>query len=363
MTNIKWWNLNLEAGESLSMQETFDKKFLSYGPIGKDLEQRFARHLNIKHTILTTSGSTSLLVALKAIGIQANDEVIVPNRTFQATANAVEFLGAKAKLADVDPVTGLMTASTLKKVLTPKTKAVIAVHLNGRAVDLDPIIELKKYFPFYLIEDTAQAFSSKYKGRYLGTLGDIGCFSLGVTKFITTGQGGFLTTNNSELFGVMKNYLFHGMSGSDDKIFNQSGFNFRQSDLLSSLAISQMDKISEKINAFITTYQIYSEALQKISCVKIIPSNLIAGEIPIWIEVISPDRDKIFNFLKAKEIESVKFYPSLHRSTHLKASELELFPNSLLFEEQGLLLPCGPHITREEIDRVTSALHEFERSN
>lgn len=360
MKNVKWWNLQLQIEELSSIQAAFNNKSLSYGSIGIELEKRLSHHLNVNHTLLTTSGSTSLLVALKTIGIGPGDEVIIPDRTFQATANAVDFLGAKVKLADVDPVTGLITSTSIEKLLTKNSKAVIAVHLNGRAVDLDPIISLKKHFPFFLVEDTAQGFNCKYKGKFLGTIGDIGCFSTGVTKFIATGQGGFLATNSSAHYQIMKNYLFHGMTGWDDKLFNFSGFNFRQSDLLSSLATSQLDKIKEKTNSFINIYETYNEGLNKLSCVKIIPSKISEGEIPIWIEVLSPVRDRLFEFLKKREIETVKFYPSIHRSAHLKILDQNAHPNSVFFEQRGLILPCGPQISIDSINIVIDALREFE---
>ena len=277
MINIKWWNLELQSNTSQSLLSAFENKYLSYGPIGKELEAKLSTHLKTKHCMLTTSGSTAILTALKAIGIKPQDEVIVPNRTFQATANAVEFLGAKVRLADVDEKTGLVTAANIKKLINSKTKAVIVVHLNGRAVEMDSILELKNSFEFTLIEDAAQAFNCKYKDTFLGSLGDIGCFSLGVTKFITSGQGGFVITNNDKYIALMKNYLFHGMDGLDDKNFNQSGFNFRQSDLLSSIALNQLNNLVVKTDSFLRVYKEYENSLKEIRCVKIICSSYNNG--------------------------------------------------------------------------------------
>lgn len=364
MAKISWWNLQLGSSELDKIQHSFLQKKISYNSVGHELEIMLARFLNVKHVLLTTSGSTSLLMALKAAGIGPGDEVIVPNRTFQATANAVLMAGAKVKLVDVDPIRATLSVGHLLDSIGPKTRAIIPVHLNGRACDLENLVEICRQKNLILIEDAAQAFGSLYKNQYLGTFGDIGCFSMGTTKFLTTGQGGFLTTNDSSLYEKARKFIFQGYEGEDDKKFNHLGFNFRLSDLLSSIAIPQLERIEDKKNQFLKVYNAYKENLKDSKSVKFLECRTSEGEIPIWVEVLSPARDKLFSFLQEKGIETYKFYPSLHRSPYLNQEKPagNDFPGSLGFETKGLILPCGPHIDFLHLAKVSEEIHQFDKS-
>ncbi len=356
--SINWWNLKLGERHRNYLNAAFDSKKLSYNSVGSSLEKKISDLFKVKHCLLTTSGSTALLVALKSMSIGPGDEVIIPNRTFQATANAVYFTGATVVIADVNLHDGLISAAHIEKLITAKTKAILPVHLNGRGCDMIMISDVAKKYGLFVIEDTAQAFMSCFQNKFLGTFGDVGCFSLGVTKFMTTGQGGFLITNSDEIYETSKNYIFHAASGDNVKQFSEFGFNFRLSDLLSSLALADMENIEQKRQKYLEIYQLYAEKIGNCNSLSLIPSNIESDEFPIWIEVLCESRDKLFNYLKENGIESVKSYPSLHRSAYLKHQHLQ-FPNSKIFEENGLILPCGPDITLEQIDVVARKICNF----
>lgn len=360
MFDINWWNLELTSRNFATIQEAYNARNLSYGPYGQKFERQLANILNIKHVMLTTSGSTALLVALKALGISNGDEVIVPNRTFQATANAAEFLGAKIVLVDVNSADGLIDTSKIEEAITPKTKAIIVVHLNGKSVNMAEVLRIRERYGIKIIEDTAQAFYSKNHNQYLGTIGDIGCFSMGVTKFMTTGQGGFVVTNIDELSEKMRRNLFHAQTGIDDKKFNEPGFNFRMPDLLSSLALSQIEELDAKKSKFLSIYNQYESDINKMTHIKLLSCKIDKGEVPIWVEVLSNKRDQLFSYLKEKKIETLKFYPSLHRAPYLSSQNGRDYSNSLIFEEQGLILPCGPDISSDKVIKVINALREFD---
>lgn len=355
--HISWWNLSLNEKSFHSLSTAYKKKFLSNGPLSLSFQKELENFLNCRHTHLTTSGSTSLLLALKVLGIVEGDEVIVPNRTFQATAHAPFFLGAKVKCAEVDPERGLIIAETIRPLITKKTKAIIVVHLNGRAVDLDPILKLAAKNKIAVIEDAAQAFGSTYKGRKLGSIGDIGCFSFGVTKFMTMGQGGAIVTNRSDLNEKIQHYLFQGQSGIDDKRFDVPGFNFRMSNLLVAIGIPQFKKFTQNKNKFIKIHNLYSKWLSKTPQVKFIPARL-PDEIPIWAEVLVENRNGLYDFLKSKNIETVKFYPSIYQADYLQTKQMR-FPHSAIFEENGLILPCGLDLSVENQKRVIEAIKSF----
>lgn len=358
---IPWWNLDLGNESFLSLCRAYKNKFLSNGPLSLDFQKKLEAFLGVKHVALTTSGSTSLLLALKVLNIKEGDEVIVPARTFQATAHAAHFLGATIRCADVDPISGLITEATIRPLINENTKAIIAVHLNGRAVDLDPILELARQKNIYVIEDVAQAFGTVYKGKSLGSIGDIGCFSFGVTKFLTMGQGGAIVTNNEEFSKKIHHYLFQGQSGDDDKRFDSAGFNFRMSNLLVAVGIPQFKKFKQNKNKFVDNYNLYRELLSSVPEIKFIPFN-IPEEFPIWNEVLAERRDELFNHLKNKKIETVKFYPSVHEAQYLYLEDLSL-PNADTFKQRGLILPSGLSLSQKNIRKVCSEISHFYRDN
>ena len=358
MKKINWWNLKLKNKNIRRLEKAFSNKNLSCGPITKNVETKIQNILNTKYTTLTTSGSVALLIALKSLRLKKNSEVIVPNRTFQATANAVVMAGLKAKLVDTNSTDGTISFNEVKKSITKKTSAIIAVHLNGRHADIIRLKKLCKKNKIFLIEDAAQAFYSKYKKKYLGTFGDIGCFSFGVTKFLTTGQGGLVTTQSKKLHLEIKKYLFHAQSGSDLKTFKTFGFNFRSTDLLNSLACEQLNDLDVTKKKFIKVYSFYLKELKNISGIKMLESNIKIGEVPIWIEVLTPNRDELFLFLKSYNIETFKFYLSLNKSPYLKQKKTK-YPNSDLFEKQGLILPCGPDISISDCRTVIKYIKKF----
>jgi perosamine synthetase len=354
---IPWWNLNLGKRPLKFFFYAYKNRFLSNGPVSLDFQKKLEKFLNVKHAALTTSGSTSLLIALKVLGIKEGDEIIVPARTFQATAHAAFFLGATLRCAEVDPVRGLITASTIIPLINEKTKAVIVVHLNGRAVDMDPVLNLAKEKNLYVIEDAAQAFGSVHKGKLLGSMGDIGCFSFGVTKFLTMGQGGAIVTNDNEHAKKIQNYLFQGQSGGDDKRFDSPGLNFRMSNLLVSIGVPQFLNFKKNKNTYVENFKLYKKLLSSVSQIKFIPV-VMPGEVPIWIEVLAEKRNELYDYLKLKNIESVKFYPSIHEAEYLKQTHLNL-PNADTFSRNGLILPSGLNLSHRSIRRITKSIIEF----
>ena len=354
---ISWWNLALENTEREALLSAFDNRQLSYGKISKKLEERLAEYLNVKHVMLTTSGSTALLVALKSIGVGPGDEVIIPNRTFQATANAVCMLNATPVVVDVTAVRGLMDLEQVKQKLSNKTKVIIPVHLNGRAVEMDMLMKIAKNANIKIIEDAAQSFASKFNNQFLGTFGDIGCFSMGATKFLATGQGGFVVTNNSNLYEEMKLYLIHAAGDQDQKRFDKLGFNFRLPDLISSIGLSQMNNVSIKYNKFSSVFNYYRSKLEQFEFIKLIDCYEI-GELPIWVDCLTSYRDELYNFLRDNKVETLQYYPSISDSKFLNLNSSE-FKNSEKFSRYGLVLPSGPDIKQVEIDHVISLLKQF----
>ncbi|QDU78393.1 dTDP-3-amino-3,6-dideoxy-alpha-D-galactopyranose transaminase [Polystyrenella longa] len=181
------------------------------GQEGRTFEKEFANSVGAEYGVLVANGTLALELALKALEIQPGDEVITTCRTFVATASSVMMCGAKPIFADVDPISHNITAETIAKQITPRTKAIIAVHLAGWACDMDPILELAREHNLYVIEDCAQCHGATYKGKPLGTLGDIGAFSFCQDKIMTCGgEGGMVVTNNAEWHERAWGFKDHG---------------------------------------------------------------------------------------------------------------------------------------------------------
>lgn len=229
------------------------------GEEGKLFEKEFAEYVGCKHAIALANGTLALELALYGLEIGSGDEVIVPSRTFIATASCVVARGAKPVVADIDPVSQNITAETIAAVLTPKTKAIIVVHLGGWPCDMDPIMELARQHNLKVIEDCAQAHGAKYKDRPVGSLGDIAAFSFCQDKIMTTaGEGGMLLTNDTALWKRTWAYKDHGKDY--DVVYNKQhapgfrwlhssfGTNWRITEIQAAIGRLQLRKLDQWVN-------------------------------------------------------------------------------------------------------------------
>ena len=208
-----------------------------------------------------------------------------------------------------------------------------------------------------VIEDAAQAFCSRNEFGFLGCQSLAGCFSLSVSKLISTGQGGFIVTRDKNIYEKLKLMRTHGVSDLIDVVYTQLGFNFRFNDILASLGIVQLLHLDERIAKVKAVYTKYVKALQTLSFLKLIPVDVSAGEIPIYVEVLTPERERLIKFLLSHNIQVRPFYPDLNQASYLQNKNA--FPHSRVFGEQGLFLPCGPAQALENIDIVLSVLSKF----
>jgi perosamine synthetase len=359
MDEIRWWHTSFGEEEIQKIAESINAEHISQGPVTEEFEARFAAALNVPFAVATTSGSVSLLMALMALGIGKGDEVIVPNRTFIAAAHAAMLLGAEIVLVDVVSDLPVMDIDQLRQKITPRTKAIIPVHLNGRSNDMERINQIAKEHGLAVVEDACQSLFSRNASGYLGTQSDAGCFSLGVTKLISTGQGGVVVTDNEETYERLKLVRNHGVDDTFEATYEHVGLNFKFTDLLSSIGLVQLSKIPERLTHMNAIYERYDSAFDEYQFpfIKIIPVNVEAGEVPLWVEVLCEDRPKMMTYLQSKGIQTRRFLPDLDDSPHLKNNGE--FPNSRMFGDHGVFMPCGPSQSLDNIDRVIDALRKF----
>ncbi len=322
-----------------------------------EFEEEFAKALGVSYAVATTSGSTALLLAVMASGIEAGDEVIVPNRTWIATAHAAYMVGAKVILADVLPNVPVIDPEEIERKITKKTKAIMPVHLSGRSDSMHIVNKIAKENGLIVIEDAAQALLSKNSEGFLGTQSLLGCFSFSVAKLITTGQGGMVVTKDKSLYEKMKLIRTHGVSDVINVTYTQFGFNFRPTDILSSIGIEQLKKTTERIEHLRKVYDIYKEGLVNMSDVKLIPIDVTKGEVPLYIEVMCSDRAKIMTYLSSNGFQTRPFYGNVNRADYFH-NEGD-FVNSDNFEKNGLYLPCGVEQPLENVHKVVELLKKM----
>lgn len=330
---------------------------ISAGPVTEALEAEIARALDVPYAVVTTSGSAALFLALQAVGVRRGDEVIVPDRTWIATAHAVLLAGAKVVLADVRSDIPTLDVERLKEKITPRTKAILPVHLNGRAVEMDKVHALAAEHGLRVVEDACQALFSRDSGCCLGTQSDAGCFSMSVTKLISTGQGGFAVTKDKAVYEQMTALRNHGVADYFADRWNQFGFNLKFTDLLASFGLVQLAKAAERVAVLQAIYEKYRNGLVGLRSVKLLPSRVAAGELPLYAEVLCTERERLVEFLAARDIQTRPVPPNLDISDYIENDGN--YPNSRRFAEQGMYLPCGPGQPLENIDRVIEAVAQF----
>jgi perosamine synthetase len=357
MNEIWWWRTSFGKEEICHVSESISNECLSQGTVTAEFEQRISDVLDIPYVVATTSGSIALLMSLIATGVGAGDEVIVPNRTWIATAHAPLLLGAKVIFVDVEEKRPIMDITKIEEKISKRTKAIIPVHLNGRSVEMEKVKEIAAKYGMTVIEDAAQAFYSRNKTGFLGSQSAMGCFSLSVAKLISTGQGGFIVTRDKKTHETLKLIRTHGVSDVVNPSWKRIGFNFRFTDILASIGIEQLKKLPEKIEAVKEIYQKYIEAMYELPFLKFIPVDIDNGEIPIYIEVLCKERENLVSFLADKGVQTRPFYPDLHLAPYFKNSGE--FRNSKVFGEQGLFLPCGPAQPLGNVKKVIKLLRKY----
>jgi perosamine synthetase len=359
MVKIPWWKTHFGEEEVNYITDSIRQGYLSLGPVTLKFEQQLAELLDIPYVIATTSGSAALLMALMALDIKSGDEVIVPNRTWIATAHAPMMLGAKVVLVDVKSDLPIIDVSQIRQKITSRTRAIIPVCLNGRAVDMEEVWKISDEYGLKVIEDAAQGLFSKNSGKYMGTQSDAGCFSLSMAKLIPTGQGGFVVTRNKETYEKLILIRTHGVVDTINCRFDRMGFNFRYTDLQASIGIAQLAKAEKRIADIKGIYEKYKEGLAEFPFLQLIPVNVLGGEIPLYVEALCSDRERLISFLSSKGIQTRPFYPDLDTADHLGC--FGEFPNSKIFGRQGLVLPCGPDQSIDNIKKVLNELNNFKK--
>jgi len=340
--------------EARAVAEVLAGGMLTSGPRVAEFERGLAEACQTKHAVVVSSGTAALHVALLALGIGEGDEVIVPAYTFPATANVVVLVGATPVLADVDPRTMNVDLSHVADVVTPRTRAILAVHLFGRPLDWDA---LSSTLParVALVEDAAGALGARYRGRRCGSLGALGCLSFHPRKVITTGDGGAVTTSDDALADAARALRNHGVAPHGGFDIARPGLNYRLSDILCAVGIPQLARLEELLERRRELAAAYDERLRGIVET---PAADDGDEHGWQAYVVQLDRrDDALAALRADGIEAQIGTYALHRLAAYR--DRGDFPGADAAYERALALPFHSRLADDDLDRVADGVKRF----
>lgn len=353
--------------EITAVSESIRSGWLTMGEKTHEFEKLFSSYLGAAHSIALNSGTAALHLALCCIGLKPDDEVIIPAMTFVATAEVVRYFNAKPVMADITRDTHCVCPHEIEKLITPKTRAIIPVHYGGQPADMDEILSVAQAGNLKVIEDAAHSLPASYRGKNIGTLGDITCFSFYATKTITTGEGGMAVTENRNWKDLMKQLRLHGIShdawkrysakGSWQYDVEHAGYKYNMTDISASLGIEQLKKADHMLNLRRSIAERYTSAFSQSEC--LIPYEIKDDRETSWhlyplklnLEMLSIDRNRFIEELKEHNITtSVHFIP-LYRFSYYKGNPVG-YPETEWVFERTLSLPIYPGMTDEEVDYV-----------
>lgn len=321
-------------------------------------EQRFAEYIGVKYAWGTSSGTGALHAALMGLGIGKGDEVIVPEITFVATSNVVEFVGAKPVFVDIEPDTWCMDPRSFERAITKRTKAVIPVHLYGHPADMKEINRIARSYSIAVVEDACPSVGAEVRGRKTGSLSDIAAFSFQGAKIMVTGEGGMITTNDKSLF---EKATYWGNHAKDhDRVFwhTNIGYMYRMANLLGALGLAQLERNEIFVTAKRKIFSWYRNRLEGVPGISLNTEKPWAKNI-YWMTSIVLDRDSpvkrdaLMEELKRRKIDTRPFFYPISMFPMYHEQKLERKnPIAYWVGTHGINLPSGVNLTRPEVDYI-----------
>ncbi len=368
---------HLEEAEIDEVIGTLRSGWLSTGPKVSLFEDHFSNYIGTQHALALNSCTAALHLSMLAAGVQPGDEVITTPLTFAATANVIVHAGAKPVFADIDPVTLNIDPKEIEKKITPKTKAIIPVHLNGFPCDMEQIMALARKYHLHVIEDAAHAIEATIGGKHVGQFGDCGAFSFYVTKNLVTGEGGMVTTNNSEWAEKIQMYGLHGLNKGAWKRYSDEGFKhyqviypgykYNMMDIQAAMGIHQLPRLEKYLNKRESIWKRYNEAFVDLPVIlpAETPKNMRHARhlyaIRLDLDGLTVSRDQIMEALFKENIGTGIHYISLHLHQYYKETfnyQAADFPHAAKVSHQTISLPLSPHLTDQEAQDVIDAFRK-----
>ncbi|MBI3858885.1 MAG: DegT/DnrJ/EryC1/StrS family aminotransferase [Thaumarchaeota archaeon] len=331
----------------------------SKGPFIGAFEEGFADYIGARHGVATSSGTTSLHLALRALGIGKGDKVLVPSLTFAATANAVLYLGAEPVFVDSHPQYWCMDPSKLESLIDNRTKAMIPVHLYGHPCDMKAILRVARDHRLKVVEDCAEAHGAEYKGRKVGCFGDISCFSFYGNKIITTGEGGMCLTSDRDLAAKMKVLRDHGVSPAKAYWHEEVGFNYRMTNLQAALGMAQLAKIKGLLKRKRRVASWYRSRLERVKGLSLHPEMPWAScvywmySVLVESKTFGIGRDALVAGLAERGIETRRFFYPIETMPPYRKFSHGRTTIARYLSERGMNLPSGAKLDSASVGKVS----------
>jgi len=367
---IPLFDLNIGEEEIEAVVNTIRSNWISTGPKCQEFEELFAAMLGVNYAVTLANCTCALHLACIVCGIKADDEVICPSLTFAASVNCIRYVGATPVFCDIKSMEHInIDSNQIEQLITPKTKAIMVVHMAGFPADMDAIMNIAKKNNLSVIEDACHGPLSDFKGKKLGTIGDIGCFSFFSNKNISTGEGGMIVTNNEEYAKRVRSLRSHGMTTMSYQRANghatsydivELGYNYRMDDLRASIGIAQLHHLKEDLVKRAKVRSWYLDALKDVDQI-ITPfadnyefvSNYI---MPIVLKKSTVEnRDRIREALHSNGIQTSIHYPAVHQFSIYQKYKANL-PNTEYVCNNEITLPMYSKLTKEDINFIVESL-------
>jgi len=366
---IPVFDIALGEKEKEYIKDCLDTSFIGQGKYVKTLEEKFSAFVDCKYGITTTSGTTALHLACATIGLKKDDEVLVSSSTNMACPFAIDYCGAIPIPIDIERDTWQMDVTKIEEKITKKTKAIMVVHLFGHPVDMDPVIKIAKKHKLKIIEDCAESHGVEYKGKKVGSIGDIAAFSFFANKTITCGEGGLVTTNSTELAEKAKSLKNLAYGKINKFMHDDIGFNYRLPNISAALGLGQFENINKVFEEKERIYKRYKSNLQNIKGINIPVIRDWATKYIMWVFNVYLDnkfpisRDELTKKLKEKNIDTRDAFVPINKQKILvdkyKKFKEDDCPNANFIMDNGFYLPSGNTITNEDIDYVCDQIKEI----
>lgn len=377
-TPIHYGRQYIDQADIDAVTETLMSPALTGGPKIAELERRLCEITQAKYAVAVSNGTAALHLAAMAAGFSEGDEVIVSSITFAASANCVLYVGAKPVFADIRPDTYNIDPASVRKLITPRTKGIVAVDFTGQAVELDELRQICKENHLTLIEDAAHAIGTKYKGQPVGSIADMTCFSFHPVKTVTSGEGGAVTTNDEQLYKRLLRLRSHGITRNQDEMvhptdaawYNEQvelGYNYRMTDIQAALLVSQLDKLpafSKRRSEIVARYNEAFAELPEIQVQREIPESETTRHLYILrlhLDKLNCDRRQFFDAMCAENICcQVHYLPVYWHSWYEKLGyEKGICPNAESYYESVMSIPLYYSLTDEDVEDVIAAVKKL----
>ncbi len=332
----------------------------SQGIYVRSFEEAFASYTGTRNALAVSNGTVALQLALDALCVGAGDEVIVPDLTFAATLNAVLHVGAAPVIVDVEPVNLTMDMEAVRAAITPRTKAIMPVHLYGQMCDMATLRQIADQNKLLIIEDAAEALGSRYDGKHAGTIGDAGTFSFFANKLITTGEGGMVVFKDAAVAERARMLRDHGMDPTKRYWHLEAGYNFRLTNLQSAIGLAQLERVEQLLSDKLRLARTYREHLLNLEGAIILPQAIPNSVHSYWNFVVlfrhelgQDVVDRVIEFMRDRHIDARRLFYPMHVMPPYKAlPRIGDCPNSKNASARGIAFPSSPKLTEAQITDI-----------